>query len=109
MQGTSADLKEVAAEGLGELVESTSEDSLKPFVIQMAGPLIRVVGDRFPWQVKAAILRTLGLLVSRSGPNLKPLVAPLQATFMKALADPVRDSHLWHRICWDCKCLPTIA
>ncbi|KAK9866109.1 hypothetical protein WJX84_009505 [Apatococcus fuscideae] len=88
LQGTSADLKEVAAEGLGELVEGTSEEALKPFVIQMAGPLIRVVGDRFPWQVKAAILRTLGLLVARSGPNLKPLVAPLQATFMKALADP---------------------
>ncbi|KAK9857624.1 hypothetical protein WJX84_011127, partial [Apatococcus fuscideae] len=88
LQGTSADLKEVAADGLGELVEGTSEEALKPFVIQMAGPLIRVVGDRFPWQVKAAILRTLGLLVARSGPNLKPLVAPLQATFMKALADP---------------------
>lgn len=96
-------MKEVAADGLGELVEGTSEEALKPFVIQMAGPLIRVVGDRFPWQVKAAILRTLGLLVARSGPNLKPLVAPLQATFMKALADPVSHRRTTSAQSWRCK------
>ena len=25
--------------------------------------LIRIIGDRFPWQIKAAILHTLGLLI----------------------------------------------
>jgi hypothetical protein len=32
-------------------------------VVQITGPLIRIMGDRFPWQIKAAILRTLGLLI----------------------------------------------
>ena len=43
----------MAAEGLGELVEVTSDEALKPFVVQITGPLIRVIGDRFPSQVWA--------------------------------------------------------
>ena len=63
VQGSSAELRELAAEGLGELVEVTGQDALKPYVVQITGPLIRIIGDRFPWQIKAAILRTLGLLI----------------------------------------------
>lgn len=52
LQGSSAELRELAAEGLGELVESTDEATLKPFVVQITGPLIRIIGDRFSWQVR---------------------------------------------------------
>lgn len=44
-------------------MEATGEEALRPFVVQITGPLIRIMGDRFPWQIKAAILRTLGLLI----------------------------------------------
>ena len=37
LQGTSAELRELAAEGLGELVEVTSTESLSPFVVQITG------------------------------------------------------------------------
>ncbi|CAI5513713.1 unnamed protein product [Closterium sp. Naga37s-1] len=37
-------------------------------------PLIRIVGDRFPWQVKAAILSTLAILISKGGIALKPFL-----------------------------------
>lgn len=35
-QGSSAELRELAAEGMGELVEVTGEDALKPFVVQVS-------------------------------------------------------------------------
>ena len=54
------------------------------------GPLIRIIGDRFTWQVKAAILQTLGLLIAKAGPGLKPFVPQLQTTFLKCLADQVQ-------------------
>lgn len=90
LQGSSSELRELAAEGLGDLVEVTSEESLKPFVVQITGPLIRIIGDRFPPETKAAILRTMGLLVDRAGVGLRPFIPQLQTTFVKCLTDPSR-------------------
>jgi hypothetical protein len=53
-------VREAAASGIGQLVEVTSPKFLQPFLIKITGPLIRIVGDRFPSAVKAAILHTLG-------------------------------------------------
>lgn len=39
-------------------------------------------------QIKAAILVTLGLLITKAGPGLKPFVPQLQTTFVKCLSDP---------------------
>jgi len=88
LQATSPELRELAADALGDLVESTTEEALKPFVVQITGPLIRIIGDKFPWEIKAAILRTMGLLISRGGIGLKPFVPQLQTTFVKCLPDP---------------------
>jgi len=87
----SPEIREQAANGLGDLIALTSEDAMKPFLIQITGPLIRIIGDRFPWQVKAAILRTLHLLISKGGIMLKPFLPQLQTTFIKALHDPNRS------------------
>ena len=96
LQGTSAELRETAAEGLGELVDVTSDEALRPFVVQITGPLIRIIGDRFPWEIKAAILTALGLLIRKSGTGLKPFVPQLQTTFLKCLPDQVN-----YRACAD--------
>ena len=37
MQTTLVDIRRQAAEGLGELVELTSEDALRPFVVMITG------------------------------------------------------------------------
>ncbi|KAH7543347.1 hypothetical protein FEM48_Zijuj02G0174600 [Ziziphus jujuba var. spinosa] len=86
----SAELREQAALGLGELIEVTSEKSLKEFVIQITGPLIRIIGDRFPWQVKSAILATLTIMIRKGGIALKPFLPQLQTTFVKCLQDSTR-------------------
>lgn len=84
----SPELRELSATGLGELVELTEPKILRPFLIKLTGPLIRIVGDRFPGHVKAAILSTLGIILSRGGLALKPFLPQLQTTFIKALSDP---------------------
>ena len=40
------DLKELAATGLGEVIKLTSPEALKPSVVNITGPLIRILGDR---------------------------------------------------------------
>lgn len=94
----SAELREQAAEGLGELIDVTSPEALRPFVVPVTGPLIRIIGDRFPWQVKSAILATLGIIISKGGIALKPFLPQLQTTFIKCLQDnsrPVRSRSAW--------------
>ncbi|XVE90051.1 hypothetical protein DITRI_Ditri20bG0045600 [Diplodiscus trichospermus] len=86
----SAELREQAALGLGELIDVTSEQSLKEFVIPITGPLIRIIGDRFPWQVKSAILSTLSIMIRKGGIALKPFLPQLQTTFIKCLQDNTR-------------------
>ncbi|KAI9103109.1 armadillo-type protein [Phlyctochytrium arcticum] len=91
----SADNREQSALGLGDIVRRTSPDALKPYVTQITGPLIRVIGDRFPSGVKGAILMSLALLLQNVPAMLKPFLPQLQRTFDKCLAEPgsgmVRD------------------
>ncbi|GAM86603.1 hypothetical protein ANO11243_046170 [Dothideomycetidae sp. 11243] len=86
MNGTS-DQRTQAALGISDLIVRTSADSLKPFVTQITGPLIRVVSERSV-EVKCAILLTLNNLLEKISTFMKPFVPQLQRTFVKALADP---------------------
>ncbi|KAJ3309186.1 translational activator of GCN4, partial [Boothiomyces sp. JEL0838] len=81
------DIREISAYGLGDLIARSSELSLKPFVTQITGPLIRIIGDRFPASVKTAILSTFGLLLTKVPANLKPFLPQLQRTFVKCLSE----------------------
>lgn len=87
MHGT-ASVRVESAEGLSDIINLTSEAALGPHVIKITGPLIRIVGDRFPAEVKSAILNTLYLLICKCAKQLKPFLPQLQTTFIKALSDP---------------------
>lgn len=87
MYGT-AEIREQSALGIGDLIQKTSAEALRPFVTQITGPLIRIIGDRYPPQVKAAILYTLSLLLTKVPAHLKPFIPQLQRTFIKSLSDP---------------------
>ena len=49
--------------------------------------MIRIIGDRLSGEIKAALLHTIGLLIAKAGPGLKPFVPQLQTTFLKCLGD----------------------
>ncbi|KAL3667889.1 hypothetical protein V7S43_006770 [Phytophthora oleae] len=87
----SPELRQSAAAGLGELVELSSAPALRPYLIKLTGPLIRIAGDRFPGHVKAAILQTLEIILMKGGVALKPFLPQLQTTFVKALNDTAVD------------------
>lgn len=86
MYGTQNE-REKCASGIGQLVEYSNAESLKPYVIKITGPLIRIVGDRFDSSVKAAILSTLSSLLKKASTSMKPFVPQLQTTFLKSLLD----------------------
>ncbi|XP_006019968.1 eIF-2-alpha kinase activator GCN1 [Alligator sinensis] len=88
------DQKEEAAKALGLVIKLTSAEALKPSVVSITGPLIRILGDRFSWNVKVALLETLSLLLAKVGIALKPFLPQLQTTFIKALQDSNRTVRL---------------
>lgn len=48
--------REQAAYGIGDLVQRTSEAAIKPYIIQLTGPLIRVIsGQAVAAQIKGAM------------------------------------------------------
>lgn len=80
--------KEHGALAIAEIVRRTEpKDMLKPVVTQIAGPLIRIVGERSMPDVKAAIIYTLNVLLDSIPTFLKPFLPQLQRTFAKNLAD----------------------
>lgn len=73
----SPEQKEEAAKALGCVIRLTSPEALKPSVVNITGPLIRILGDRFSWSVKTALLETLTLLLAKVMPP--PLVPPARS------------------------------
>ncbi|KAJ8379495.1 hypothetical protein SKAU_G00002730 [Synaphobranchus kaupii] len=90
----SPEQKEEAARALGGVIKLTSPEALRPSVVNITGPLIRILGDRFSWTVKTALLETLTLLLAKVGLALKPFLPQLQTTFLKALQDSSRAVRL---------------
>lgn len=103
INGTS-DQRTSAALAISDIIDRTGPDSLKPFVTQMTGPLIRVMSERSV-DVKgtefhptdfcqsmlisfvAASLFTLNRLLETIPAFLKPFLPQMQRTFAKSLAD----------------------
>lgn len=82
--------REQAAYAIGDLVERTDENSIKPFVVPFTGPLIRVAtqATTYPPAVKTAILSALSTMLERIPTFVKPFFPQLQRTFVKSASDP---------------------
>lgn len=81
--------REVSADCITDIISYVTDNAiLKPYYIKTTGPLIRVLGDRYPSDVKSAILMTLIVLLEKGGAALKPFAPQLQTTFVKNLNDP---------------------
>ena len=82
--------KEEAALALTNIIKLASVSVLtaKNNVIQIAGPLIRLVSDRWAWTVKVATLDALVELVQKVGAAAKAVFPQLQTSYIKALSEP---------------------
>ena len=63
-------------------------------MIAITGPLIRVLGERYSWSVKSAILDAIYFLLLKVDVTLKPFLPQLQPTFIKNLSDVNRTVRL---------------
>jgi hypothetical protein len=82
--------REQAAYAIGDLVQRTEENAIRPFVVHFTGPLIRVAtqATTYPPGVKSAILSTLTIMLERIPTFVRPFFPQLQRTFVKSASDP---------------------
>jgi len=75
---------------IGDLVTRTEESALKPYIVQLTDPLIRVAAQAsaYPPGVKSAILSALATMLDTIPAFVKPFFPQLQRTFVKATSDP---------------------
>jgi hypothetical protein len=59
------EVKESSGMALSQLIQMSDESGLKAHAINMAGPLIRVLGEKHPSPVKIAILTALNKLLEK--------------------------------------------
>lgn len=91
MYGT-PDLREASALAIADVVSKTPATALKPLVTLVTGPLIRVIGERFNSDIKAAILYALNILFNKIPQFLRPFIPQLQRTFVKSLSDASNET-----------------
>jgi hypothetical protein len=89
LNGTT-DQRTQAALAIADIIDRTAADSLKPFVTQIPGPLIRVVSERSV-DIKSAVFYGLNKLLEKIPLAVKPFLPQLQRTFARGLADTTSE------------------
>jgi hypothetical protein len=89
LTGGNNEQREHAAYAIADIVERTSETSIRPYTTQLTGPLIRVItqATTSPPPVKGGILYALTVMLDRIPVFTKPFFPQLQRTFVKSLTD----------------------
>ncbi|KAJ5485375.1 eIF-2-alpha kinase activator GCN1 [Penicillium diatomitis] len=90
LNGTT-DQRTQSALAIADVIDRTGPNSLKPFVTQITGPLIRVVSERST-DIKCAIFFTLNKLLEKIPLAVKPFLPQLQRTFARGLADSTSET-----------------
>lgn len=91
MYGTSGE-REAGALAIADVISKTPAAQLKSLVTVITGPLIRVIGEKYPSDVKAAILYALDMIFGKIPQFLRPFIPQLQRTFVKSLSDATNET-----------------
>lgn len=83
----SAERKADCASLICDLVQYAPAQNVRLYALQVTGPLIRIIGDKYSPEVRVTIFRALNLLLGKSGDALRPFLPQLQTTFLRALKD----------------------
>ncbi|KAI3646171.1 hypothetical protein MP228_009099 [Amoeboaphelidium protococcarum] len=87
LQFGDAAVKEQGATALDLVLSLTNENAIKPFVVQICGPIIRMMSDKQQWKVKCLLLAILDKLMLKVPQSMRPFMPQLQRTFIKSLCD----------------------
>eukprot|EP01064_Diplonema_japonicum_P002470 TRINITY_DN11573_c4_g1_i1.p1 TRINITY_DN11573_c4_g1~~TRINITY_DN11573_c4_g1_i1.p1 ORF type:complete len:2807 (+),score=861.87 TRINITY_DN11573_c4_g1_i1:84-8423(+) len=85
------DQREVAANGILDIIDMVSTETIKACVGDIIGPMIRKLSEVMPASTKCSMLTCISGCIRRVGSSAKQFISMLQNTFPKNLANPDCD------------------
>lgn len=86
--------KEHGANGYRDIIKNASPEALKPSVMGITGPLLRIATDRISNSIKITISDILSSMLFKGGSLLKPFYPQIQVFFLRSLVDANRGVRL---------------
>ena len=79
--------KLLACNLVNEVINHSSRQNLKPYIMKMVGPIIRILSEKIPPQIKEKLMDNAKALITKSKEDIKGISPQLQSVFIKALTD----------------------
>ena len=84
--------KLLACNLVNEVINHSSRQNLKPYIMKMVGPIIRILSEKIPPQIKEKLMDNAKALITKSKEDIKGISPQLQSVFIKALTDSTVQS-----------------
>ena len=69
------------------LIKYSERETLKPYILKITGPIIRILSEKYSPQIKEKLLENLKFIILKSQSDIKNITPQLQAIFIKILMD----------------------
>jgi len=69
------------------LVKYSEKETLKPYILKITGPIIRILSEKYPPTIKEKLLENLKFVILKCQADIKNITPQLQAIFIKILMD----------------------
>ena len=72
---------------VNEVINHSTRQNLKPYIMKMVGPIIRILSEKISPQIKEKLMDNAKSLIMKSKDDIKGISPQLQSVFLKALTD----------------------
>ena len=79
--------KILACKLINDIIHYIKREKLKPYIMKLIGPIIRILGEKISLEIKEKLLQNTENLIRKVKEDIKGVSPQLQSVFLKALGD----------------------
>ena len=79
--------KKLACSLINDIIHYIPREKLKPYIMKLIGPIIRILGEKISSEIKEKLLQNTENLIRKVKEDIKGVSPQLQSVFLKALGD----------------------
>ncbi len=87
------DEKGLSCELIFQVINHSSRQNLKPYIMKIVGPIIRILGEKIYPEIKEKLMDITKLLITKSKDDIKGISPQLQSVFIKTLTETTQNQN----------------